>query len=480
MARVESHRVSALALLVLIAVFAATPGYAQNFSVLYEFGSRSGDPTAPYGFVAQGRDGSLYSTSFNGGANGGTNGGDGAVFKITPAGQERVLYSFCSQTNCSDGESPQSGLTLRADGHFLGAASTGGSQGFGTIFDISPTGSLTTLYNFTGGKDGGFPAWPPILGTDGTFYGTTPNFGAPSGCGTIYGIAGGVFSLLHQFDGSQGCNPNTLVLATDGSFYGTTVAGGTTGNGVFFRVTVRPGKSTLVTVLYNFDGLTLANPQGPLVQGSDGNFYGTTVETRNLSSEIFKITPSGVPSILHTMSQTDGTDLFTGLVQATDGNFYGAATRGGNTTVAPCNPAGCGTLFQVTPAGGFSVLYTFDFTTGAGPSTPVQHTNGLLYGDTGGGGINSRTGVFYSWDAGLSASVSFVPDRGKVASFVEILGQGFTSSTTVSFNGTPATATVVSGTYLKAVVPSGATTGFVTVATSTGTLTSNKQFIVIP
>jgi len=476
MARIESHGVSALALLVLIAVFAATPSYAQNFSVLYQFGSKTADAMEPAGIVAQGRDGSLYSTSFDGGSNGGPN-GHGTVFKITPAGKERVLYSFCSQTNCSDGESPQSGLTLRPDGHFLGATSTGGIQ-WGTIFDISPAGSLTTLYKFTAGKDGGEPEWPPILGTDGNFYGTTFAFGALSGCGTIYGIVGGVFRLLHQFDGSQGCNPSMLVLGTDGNFYGTTAVGGTTGSGVFFRVTLRPGKSTLVTVLYNFDGVTLASPEGPLVQGSDGNFYGTMVETQNLPSQIFKITPSGVPTLLHTMSQTDGTDPFTGLVLASDGNFYGGAAGGGTNPLCSASN-GCGTLFQVTPAGGFSVLYNADGKTAKGPATPTQHTNGILYGEPG-AGINARTGVFYSWDAGLPAFVRTVPDLGKVGSMIGILGQGFTSSTAVSFNGMPATASVVSGTFLRATVPSGATTGFVTVTTSTGTLTSNKHFIVTP
>jgi len=231
-------------------------------------------------------------------------------------------------------------------------------------------------------------------------------------------------------------------------------------------------------VLYNFDNVTLANPEGPLVQGSDGNLYGTTVETRNLPSQIFKITPSGVPTVVHTMSQADGTDPFTGLAQASDGNFYGAAFGGGTNPLCSSG-SGCGTLFQVTPAGGFSVLYNLDGSTAGGASTPTQHTNGILYGEAG-GGIDARTGVFYSWDAGLPAFVSTVPDLGKVGSMIGILGQGFTSSTAVSFNGMPATASVVSGTFLKTTVPSGATTGFVTVTTSTGTLTSNKRFIVTP
>jgi uncharacterized repeat protein (TIGR03803 family) len=134
----------AVTLLATIIVSAATYAHAQ-YSVLYNFGSRSGDGGEPRGVLAQGEDGSLYGTTSAAGAYGG-----GTVFKITPQGQERVLYSFCSLTNCTDGDTPVSGLTLRPDGHFIGTTTGGGSTNAGTIFDVSPTGTLTTLYTFTG------------------------------------------------------------------------------------------------------------------------------------------------------------------------------------------------------------------------------------------------------------------------------------------------------------------------------------------
>jgi uncharacterized repeat protein (TIGR03803 family) len=205
---------------------------------------------------------------------------------------------------------------------------------------------------------------------------------------------------------------------------------------------------------------------------------------------VFKITPTGTLTVLHTLNGTTDGFIPVSLVQATDGNFYGVAADGGTSSNPNCANGGCGTLFQITPTGSYSVLYNFDFTTG-NPSpygnypgaTQVQHTNGQLYGDilfggTGAPCVPDGCGVFYSWDAGLPPSVSTVPFMAKPGTSVEILGQGFDSTTTVSFNGTPASATVVSGTYLKATVPSGATSGFVTVTTSSGTLTSNKQFIV--
>jgi uncharacterized repeat protein (TIGR03803 family) len=497
MKRIKSYREWTLTLLVLVTVSVAVPAKAQTFSVLYDFDTRSGDPNNPTGILAQGGDGALYGTSRAGGANAFW----GTVFKFTPAGRLNVLYSFCSQANCADGSEPEGGLTLRPDGHFIGTTSsggagTGGGNGSGTIFDVTQTGNLTVLYRFTGGKDGANPSAPPILGPDGSYYGTTPAGGGASRCGTIYkitnsGASYGGFTLLHDFDNTDGCVPYApLALGTDGNFYGVTNLGGTSGFGVVFQSTPA-GK---VTVLHNFSAAEEGfGPYGPLVQGGDGNFYGTTQDSGGgvmFGGTVFQITPAGALTYLHTLNgTTDGAAPNAGLAQATDGNFYGATQEKGNSNNPKC-PNGCGTLFQVTPGGSFSVLYNFDFTTGyLAIETPFQHTNGVLYGVTHDGGTSTMTactppfsgcGVLYSWDAGLPPFVSLIPYQGKVGTVIEILGQGFTSSTTVSFNGTPATTRVLSGTLVKTFVPSGATTGPVTVTISGGTLTSNKQFLVTP
>src|SRR5437667_5256002 len=136
-------------IIVLLVAALATAAHAQ-ISVLYEFGSKSGDPLNPQysGIIAQGRDGNLYSTAPKGGAN-----GYGAVFKITPKGAFSVLYSF----DAIHGSSPTGGLTLGMDGNFYGTTTDGGTFGYGTIFKITPGGTLTTLYNFTGGADGKAP-----------------------------------------------------------------------------------------------------------------------------------------------------------------------------------------------------------------------------------------------------------------------------------------------------------------------------------
>jgi uncharacterized repeat protein (TIGR03803 family) len=464
---------------------------AQTLSVLYNFGSASGDPLNPVyiGAVAQGRDGNLYSTAENGGIDGGDGVCCGAVFKITPAGTLKTLHAFSGD---DDGGTPTGGLTLGTDGNFYGTTLKGGSDGFGTIFKITALGALTTLYSFTDGSDGGYPYAAPVEGTDGNFYGTTAeggnancNFGY--GCGTIYKITpAGQITIIHQFDLTDGNSPTApLVLGTDGNFYGTAYGGGAYDLGIVFKIT-RAGK---LAVLYSFDGAHGESPLAPLIQGGDGNFYGTTNNGGSHGDGVvFKITPSGKFTLLHSMNgKTDGEEP-AGLVQATDGNLYGVNAYGGSTN-SNCQDT-CGTLFKITPTRTFSVVYNFDYTTGMAPEVaPFQHSSGLLYADTEFGGTGNlgpcsavTCGVFYSWaNASLPAFVSLLPYSGKVGKKIEFLGQGFVKGkTTVSFNGTAATPTVVSGTYLTAAVPSGATTGFVTVTTSGVKLTSNKIFRVTP
>jgi uncharacterized repeat protein (TIGR03803 family) len=468
MRKIWSHGLFALVWLVLVTVAA----HAQNFSVLYNFGGKSGDPVNPSysGIVAQGRDGSLYTTAPMGGSM-----SNGAVFKITSSGTLTVLYNF----DGTHGSGPQGGLTLATNGNFYGTTCSGGTSGSGTVFKISPSGSLTVLHNFTGGGDGQCPYAPPIQGTDGNFYGTT--YGGGAGYGVVYKMTpSGALTTLYEFDLTHGLQPFApLVQGTDGNFYGNTASGGNNGSdaGVIFKIT----PAGTLTVLYNFDGLANGGlPFGPLVQGSDGNFYGTTLSSTGPTGIVFKITPTGSFTVLHTMNgTTDGESPYAGLVQATDGNFYGVNSGGGSN--------GVGTIFKISPKGSYSVLYNFDGTTGSTPDvTPFQLTNGVVYGDARSGGTGNVTcsagscGVFYGLSAGLRPFVSLLPYSGKVGKIIEILGQGFTSSTTVLFNETTATPTVKSGTYLTVAVPSRATTGFVRVTTSGGTLTSNKKFRVTP
>jgi uncharacterized repeat protein (TIGR03803 family) len=239
----------------------------------------------------------------------------------------------------------------------------------------------------------------------------------------------------------------------------------------------------VLTVLHNFAGYPTDGtlPVGVLVQANDGNLYGVTYQGgANNQGTVFKITTSGTYTLLYSFHDVGGSDAinpWVGLAVGTDGNLYGTAQGGTHNA---------GTLFKVSTTGTESVLYNFCSVSGCAdgffPQTPIrQHTNGKFYGSVESGGANGLNGgVFYSLDMGLQPFAGLVTWQGAFGKSVEILGQGFTGTTKVKFNGTTASFTVVSDTYLTATVPAAATTGFITVTTPTATLTSNRKFLVIP
>jgi uncharacterized repeat protein (TIGR03803 family) len=481
---VKLCRTSTLAIATLVlAIATATAAHGQTYSVLYNFGAHyPNDPYNPVytGLLAQGRDGNLYSTTPNGGS-GITPAG--TVFKITPAGALTVLYSFVGGYG-----TPESGLTLGTDGDFYGTAYSGGTFHAGMVFKITSSGALTTLYNFGTCKypcvDGIFPKAPPVEGRDGNFYGTTAYSNDGTNSGLVYRVTpNGTYTILHRFVyTAAGYNPQApLILGSDGNFYGTTYVGGKTLSstcvaaaltcGTVFKMT----PSGTVTFLHEFDKTDGAGPLAPVVQGTDGDFYGTTSGGGDANGDgvIFKLTPSGQYTVLHIFNgTTDGKRPDAGLVEATDGNFYGTTTLGGSKNY--------GTLYKITPSGTFSVLYNFDNTTGAIPQvTLFQHTNGDLYGEAQMGGKFSQ-GTIYSLDTELQPFVTLLPNWGAVGTSIGILGQNFTSASAVSFNGASAKFTVHSDTYLTATVPGAAITGSVTVDTGAGPLKSKQTFMVLP
>jgi uncharacterized repeat protein (TIGR03803 family) len=399
-----------------LALFLSLAICAQaQFSVLYNFGSEGGDPvrgTNP-GFIAQGHDGNLYTTTVDGGSD-----GPGTVFKITPAGTLTVLYSF----DGIDLGSPYSGLTLGTDGNYYGAAIEGGPNSYGAVFKITPQRVLTILHGF-GDSDGSEPFGAPIEGPDGSFYGTTTG-GGSNGYGAVFKVTSvGQFTLLHSFGYSDGVGPFApLLQASDGKLYGTT-----------------------------YDG-------GPYVAGT-----------------IYEITRTGTFSVIHAFYPhiLDGATPLSGLVQASDGNLYGTTSEGGT--------GNAGTIYVIGLGGvNYSVLYNLDGITASQPEAELsQDTNGILYGDTYAGGTTGY-GVFFSFENALLPFIIPVPYFGAVGRTIGVLGQGFTGTMGVSFNGTSALFHVTSNNYLTATIPSGARTGVVTVTTPNGELKSNGVFYVIP
>jgi uncharacterized repeat protein (TIGR03803 family) len=246
------------------------------------------------------------------------------------------------------------------------------------------------------------------------------------------------------------------------------------GCGVIFKMT----PAGHFTVLHNFTNLPTDgfNPYGPIIQASDGNLYGTTHFGGSSGyGVVYKITPAGVYKVLFNFNATSGLRPTAGLVQATDGKFYGAA---------PAAATGYGIVYQITLAGMYTTVHTFTPTTGAYPYVSLfQNTNGILYGDTAGGGTASLCrgcGVAYSLNMGLHPFAALLTTSGKAGQVIQILGNGLTGTTSVKFGTGSASFTVVSDTYMTAVVPATGTTGAVTVATPSGFRVSSKNFSVLP
>jgi uncharacterized repeat protein (TIGR03803 family) len=215
-------------------VFKITPGGTET--VLHAFAKTGSDGQIPYAGLIQGSDGNFYGTTYDGGVN-----GLGTVFKVTSSGVETVLYSFAGGS--SDGEHPYAGVIQGSDGNFYGTTYQGGASGYGTVFKLTPSGTETVLYAFVGGiSDGATPEAGLIQGGDGNFYGNTLQGGA-SDLGTVFKLTpSGTETVLHAFAGgsSDGANPSAnLVQGGDGNLYGSTGAGGPSNDGTFFKVTLQ-------------------------------------------------------------------------------------------------------------------------------------------------------------------------------------------------------------------------------------------------
>ena len=382
-----------------VATAIASPAQSTLFTSLESFNGANG--SGP-GFVSlvRGDNGNFYGTTGFGGAN-----DHGTVFKVTPTGELSTLYSFCAQTNCTDGALPSAGLVLGRDGNFYGTTSGGGAYlYYGTVFKITPVGALTTLHSFQAyPTDGDAPVAALVQGSDGNFYGTT-ELGGSGTFGTVFKITpSGVLTTLYNFsDGAHGWYPYAgLVQGSDGNFYGTTFSGGAysdycgyPGCGTAFKIT----PAGELTTLYSFcaqpgcaDG---SGPWAGVVQAGDGNFYGTTYAGgAGFVGTVFKLTLAGSLTTLHSFCAQggcpDGEQPYAGLVQASDGNFYGTTSTGGAYFYY-------GTVFKVTPAGELTTLHSFDGNDGSEPwGGLVQAPDGFFYGTTSGGGAYGNDGTIF-------------------------------------------------------------------------------------
>jgi uncharacterized repeat protein (TIGR03803 family) len=475
-AKVPSMMAMLLIMLAVVVMFvgAAVPAQAQTPTTLHAFQQGSTDACEPEDNIVQGRDGNMYGVGVFCGTN-----GTGAVYKISPAGAESVVFNFPSNWSFCF-----SGLTLGSDGNFYGTCFTN-PGGNGGIFKLTPAGVFTDLHDFTGANGDTEPVYAPIQATDHNFYGVTGYYNFS--CGNVYQLtSAGVYKNLHTFSGSD-CGPaSSLFQASDGNLYGTlfSCALNGAGPGCVYKIST----AGVFKEIYGFASSTGDVPCTGVIPGKDGKLYGATQQgAANNFGNIYKLTTAGVHTDLHDFNNT--TDASCGdnvgrttvnLLQVTDGSFYGVNGING--------PNGTGSIYKLTSANVFTAfLFPNPPVDGNAPlSTLIQNTNGLVYGATPSGGPTSCSpcqGVFFSLATGDAAFVNLEPTEktGLVGASIGMFGQGFSSASVVKFGGVASTSVTLSGaTYLTAKVPAGALTGAVTVTTGSTTLTSPQTFKVKP
>ena len=379
---------------------AASP--APNYEILHSFTGNDNhgftgdiDGANPWGPLLQAPDGNFYGTTLNGSST--ATAATGTVFKMDVTGKVTILHHFLMST--ADGVTPYGGLMLAKDGNFYGTTYsavgvTGSGSNGGVIFRLSPTGEYRKLWTFTGGE-GGLPKAGLMQAKDDYIYGTSTKGGYLGGA--VFRMSTkGTPTLLHGFKGTtDGVQPTCVLLqAADGNLYGTTYAGGPSGFGTVFKLTTSGGFS----VIHTFKGPAAqdgSNPVGGLIQGSDGNLYGTTATggQYNLGA-IYKIDRAGTYTVIHSFTVTEGAKPFGNLLQASDGNLYGTTYAGGRNY---------GTVFKITLDGQLTVLKTFAEFRGDGAAAAaglIQGTDGKLYGTTYFGGTQNK-GTVFRIDAGL-------------------------------------------------------------------------------
>jgi len=380
----------------LIAIAFATAAQAggsfeKSFYVFEKNIDGAGDGIAPSAGLIADSNGNLYGTTLAGGA-----AGEGTVFKIAPDRSETILHSF---TGGADGYSPEGGVIRDAAGNLYGTTSVGGSSNKGTIFKITPDAKESVLYAFTGGADGGNPMGTLIADAQGNLYGTASS-GGDKNKGVVFKFsAGGTQSVLYSFaGGSDGASPHAgLIMDDQGNLYGTTLSGGKIDNGTVFKVT----PSGVETVLHRFtggdDGFA---PMGELLADNRGSLYGTTKFGGTGSADcqvgigcgtVFSIAPGGKESILHSfVGGQDGKYPSSRLIMDGQHNLYGTTEVGGKRYE--------GVVFKIARDGTETILHSFDHRVkrdGTYPSGPLLADPDFrhLYGETSSGG--TKQGVVY-------------------------------------------------------------------------------------
>lgn len=380
--------------------------YAQTESVLYTFTSHA-DGGTPNGTLVRDPQGNLYGTASIGGSVLPPCGdlGCGVVFRLAPDGTETTLHAFIGG---ADGSTPTAGLLLDSDGNLFGTTQFGGiitrrcPLGCGVVFKLTPNGSETVIYAFTGFSDGGYPQATLIQDSQGNLYGTTEGGGLlqdvvhqeNDGCGVIFRIdPSGVENVLYAFEPCKYQGVSNLLRDAQGNLYGTTYSGGTFGLGTVFEL--EPNRN--FKILHSFSGGNDGyGPVAGLVEDPEGNLFGTTASggLENVGT-VFEVTAQGAERVIYNFSlanytvahYSNGFTPLCSLLRDRKGNLYGTTESGG---------VGYGTVFELTPNGAATFLYSFQPSPdGSAPrGTLLPDASGNLYGTTWTGGAYNR-GIVY-------------------------------------------------------------------------------------
>jgi uncharacterized repeat protein (TIGR03803 family) len=329
-----------------------------SFRSLYSFCSETGchDGGGSPGALIVDTSGNLYGTAESGGIDGG-----GVVFELTARGKYRVLYNFCSAQNCTDGSEPTAGLTYQGaqtgalyDGvsTLYGTTSGGGANDGGAVFALTPAGSETVVYSFNPAtQDGTGPEAGLAIDRAGKLYGTTTQRGQ-FGSGTIFRVSvGGAETILHAFCARANCTDGgapgygELVMDSGGNLFGTSPNGGKYGDGLVYEI-----RSKTYKILYNFCKLntcpTGTLPQGALTMDASGNLFGVTpLGGRKFNGGVvFELNSSlkVLYSFCNGTNCPDGGAPYSKVVLDKSGDIFGTTTQGGGAING-------GTIFELTP-----------------------------------------------------------------------------------------------------------------------------------
>jgi uncharacterized repeat protein (TIGR03803 family) len=402
----SAFRIPHSALLLVLALAAARPGLAgpNPLTVLHHFNGSDGK--GPLDGLAWGLDGNFYGATQMGGN---VLDPQGTLYSISPAGAYAQVYEF---GNDAAGFTPYA-KPAPLNGKLLGTSNSGGTGMAGAVFRVNPASlSYDQTYDFTGGFDGGFPEGALIQASDGNFYGTT-TAGGTNGSGCVFQLNPVTFAISNVYsftDGLDGRQPRgALVQGTDGNFYGTTEHGGFYNYGTIFVLGISKGgpggdPPWSLTNLFSFtDHADGAYPNGGLVQGLDGLLYGTTSYGGDNPAPSL---PGGGGTIY---SINPATAVLISIYSFGDDHPQPLmqATDGNfySTTTHGSGVEPHGTIFRLTPDGVISTLWTFSGTNGSNPSGAlVQYSTsaqaGHLLGTTSDGGTNGF-GTVFSFAANL-------------------------------------------------------------------------------